>query len=127
MPAATTTFSINATTLARAIANAAKRERQRAARLADDAADVALGRGDLDAGKALAVLAESIRSTDTTVIPATDPADLGDGDRDYHRIPDELPPVRHSDDFEDGAALVRIGADRRGVVGYGGASGHLRD
>lgn len=134
--AETQTFEMTPATLARAIANAAARERRRAARLLDDKGDELLGAGDLQGARLMSEMAEAVRSHDAAPAePAPDPAALGDGDRDYHRADDPMvddpgdgfAPIRHMDDFEEGAALVRIGADRRGVVGYNGASGHLRD
>lgn len=126
-----TTFEMTPETLARAIANAAKRERRRAAQLLDDRSNVELGKGNLPGAQLLIEMAEAVRSSDIPEpVTAVQAGDLGDGDRDYHqadRQADELPPVHHLDDFEEGAALVRSGADRRLVVGYNGAAGHLRD
>lgn len=119
-----TTFEMTPETLARAVANAAARERRRAAKVADDAADTALGEGKLEIAQALQIVAESIRSADRAAPaipdeqpePIVNPADEA-----------ELPEVRHMDDFAEGAALVRSGADKRLVTGYNGAVGRLRD
>jgi hypothetical protein len=123
--AETNTFEMTPETLARAIANGARRERNRAAKVADDASDVALGEGKLEIAQALQIVAESIRSgggAAAAVIPDEQPEQIVE-----EQNPDELPSVHHIDDFAEGAALVRSGADRRLVVGYNGASGHLRD
>lgn len=122
---AETNFEMTPETLARAIANSARRERNRAAKVADDAADVALGQGKLEIAQALQVVAESIRSAAgaaAAVIPDERTEEIVE-----EQNPDELPAVHHLDDFAEGAALVRSGADKRLVTGYNGASGHLRD
>lgn len=116
------TFQMTPTTLAAAIANAAKRERRRAARLLDDKADDLLGRGDLAGAQLMSEMAESIRSAD---IPEPDRA-MASADPTDAAEP-ALPEVHHLDDFAEGVALVQGGGHRRGVVGYNGASGHLRD
>lgn len=123
--AETNTFEMTPETLARAIANGARRERNRAAKIADDAGDVALSQGKLELAQALQIVAESIRSAGgaaAAVIPEEQPEQIVE-----EQNPDELPAVHHIDDFAEGAALVRSGADRRLVTGYNGASGHLRD
>lgn len=128
---AETRFEIEASALARAVANSAKRERNRAVKALVDRADIEMAEGHLQTASVLLELVETLTSAATaagTELQAAPPPAPSEPEAIEEPVdPDDLPPVHHLDDFAEGQALVQGGMFRRAVVGYQGANGHLRD
>lgn len=108
------TFTMSAEHLARTLETARQRERAKIAKYLDEQADASL---ETDVGGMTAQrfqeAAEYVRSMGT---PAKVPAapDPLEALRDVPSGSEELPPVRHMDDFDEGVAIARnLGARGR--------------
>lgn len=108
-----TTFTMTAEHLARTMEGARQREREKIARYLDEQADVCLSQdgtmgGSPSSSTALREAAEYVRSMgQATAAPPVAVSDPLDAMRDVPAGSEELPPVRHMDDFDEGVAIVR--------------------
>jgi hypothetical protein len=114
-----------AKTLGRARLQATTEERERCAMIVEAFRDAVRGQGREELAQLMEVTIGEIRAglpVQEQVQPIT---------MDAQRVPggeaEVLPPVRHYDDFSEGAALVQGSRFRGGIYGYQGRTGHLRD
>ncbi len=105
------TFTMTASHLARAMEQARARERERIARYLDGQAGRAHEGANVEMAQALLEAAEYVRSSNA---PPAAPAEADPLDALSDSPPpgDELPPVRHMDDFDEGVGMVRNLAGR---------------
>lgn len=111
--------------MARTTAATAKRERERCAKLLEDLAAAARDKQKHQAAQALEIGALAIRE-ETTALQPEGPKLVADTPA-ASLVEDDLPAVHHMDDVEEGIAMVQGGMHRRGLTGYAGRTGALRD
>lgn len=110
--------------MSRTMGNAVLRERRRCAQIVADARDFQRGAG----AEAAAQLLDELR--ETMLMPATAqivPTPAGASTGAVEEPAEELPPVRHGDDFDDGVALARNLVRRGSGADFASGGGIGRD
>lgn len=110
--------------MSRTMSNAVLRERRRCAKLVEDAANIALSEGYTTGHRILLELHESILTPPgVQIVPTASLPTVGEAAPVEAEPVDDLPPVRHNDDFDDGVALARNQMARRADFAHGGGIG----